>query len=237
MEQVIGYRIYGIEPRFAWPKSEQAIDYDGNKFTLVPPTEGVSPLITTKLSENLPLTKSDRQVSELLSHLAWHEQAGVTIRLAAWSSCSTLAIARGAVAYVVGGPLHLPTIAQSATRRLALALYREGLSVNLPAYALLSYFKIINIIRDKGREQKAWIHDNVIHIREKSALARVEVIRHEHADIAGYLYDSCRCAVAHAYDQASIVNPDDPSHLQRLHHDLPVIRDLARCVIEKNLPP
>ncbi len=44
-----------------------------------------------------------------------------------------------------------------------------------------------------------------------------------------------RCAVAHAFHLNRVVNPDDPADLVRLSEDLPVIRELARIAIEREL--
>jgi methylamine utilization protein MauJ len=117
--------------------------------------------------------------------------------------------------------------------KLALALYREGLSVNLMPYQFLGFFKVINILRDKGKDQQQWIREYLQHVTDKDALTRIAAIRTNGTDVAEYLYGSGRCAVAHAFDQNNVVNPDDPADLIRLAEDLPVIRELARLAIER----
>ena len=67
----------------------------------------------------------------------------------------------------------------------------------------------------------------------KGAIARIAAIKSTEPDVANYLYVSGRCAVAHAFNQTNVVNPDDPADLIRLHEDLPVIRELARIAIER----
>ena len=42
-------------------------------------------------------------------------------------------------------------------QRLAVALYREAMSVNSIPYKFLGFFKIINILYKNGPDQKAWI--------------------------------------------------------------------------------
>ncbi len=117
--------------------------------------------------------------------------------------------------------------------KLALALYREGLSVSLTPYQFLGFLKIINIIRHKGPAQIQWIKDNLQHVTDNRALTRIAALQAAEPDVAKYLYVSGRCAVAHAFDQSNVVNPDDPADLIRLYEDLPVIRELARIAIER----
>ena len=99
----------------------------------------------------------------------------------------------------------------------------------------LGFFKVINVIRNKGADQKQWIKESLQHVTENRALARIASIRRNEPDVATYLYESGRCAIAHAFDQSNVVNPDDPSDLIRISEDLPVICELARIAIERDL--
>ena len=119
--------------------------------------------------------------------------------------------------------------------KLALALYREGLSANLMPYRFLGFFKVINVIRNSGQEQKHWIRANLQHVIDPKAQARITAIQNAHHDVADYLYGSGRCAVAHGFDPQNVVNPDDPTDLIRLSEDMPVIAELARIAIEGEL--
>ena len=176
---------------------------------------------------------ADKLILELLSALAWAEQGAATPTFGNWCT-APLNVGKGPR----GGPMgsvhfdYLPN-PQGSTAKLALALFREGLSVNLIPYKLLGFFKIINILRHKGPDQIQWIRDNLRHIIDEEATARVAAIQGTESDVAKYLYESGRCAVAHAFDQRNVVNPDDPADLIRLQEDLPVIRALARVAIER----
>ncbi len=109
------------------------------------------------------------------------------------------------------------------------------MSVNLVPYKVLAFFKVINIIRDKGPAQIQWITDNLQYVTDRGATTRINAIKSTGADVANHLYVSGRCAVAHAFNQNVVVNPDNPADLIRLHEDLPVIRELSRVVIEREL--
>ncbi len=90
--------------------------------------------------------------------------------------------------------------------RWALAFYREGLSLGRDnvAYATLSFFKILNIIANTGKKQKAWINANYAnfgvnnHVKFEINRRITELQTSGVTDIGTYLYESGRCAVAHA---------------------------------------
>ena len=50
--------------------------------------------------------------------------------------------------------------------RLALAFYREGLTLNSVAYQCLSFFKILNITLANSKAQKDWIDANIVEARK-----------------------------------------------------------------------
>lgn len=92
--------------------------------------------------------------------------------------------------------------------RLALALYREDLSVNSVPYQFLGFAKIINVLHAGGSAQKAWIGAVLPNVTDADARARLAELSGEVADVSAYLFESGRCAVAHA-NTSPVVNPDD----------------------------
>jgi hypothetical protein len=53
-------------------------------------------------------------------------------------------------------------------------------------------------------------------------------------DIGAHLYESGRCAIAHA-SRTRIVDPDDPADTRRLQSELPIMMALAQKAIEEEL--
>lgn len=126
--------------------------------------------------------------------------------------------------------MYLPSVQDQRARR-ALAVYREGLSINSDPFAFLSHFKVLNILHGAGPEQKAWINANILHVQGYSASERLVALRGT-PDIGAYLYHQGRCAVAHAFD-ANVVDPDNYVETERLSADLPLIQELAEICIER----
>lgn len=227
-----GYRTVGIDTQIPWPAKEQMVTFRGREFQLLPGSDTLSRMIRVKTETGFTQVDADKLILELLSALAWAEQAEAVTT--SWNWCTApLNVGKGPTGMIGAGHFDYLPDPSDPKAKLALALYREGLSVNLISYQFLGFFKVINIIRNGGDGQKQWIRDNLQYVTDKGVLSRIAAIRAKESDVANYLYGSGRCAVAHAFDQTSVVNPDDPADLVRLSEDLPVIRELARVALER----
>jgi hypothetical protein len=122
---------------------------------------------------------------------------------------------------------------------LALALYREALTVNSVPFSFLSYFKILNIFwkdrYEKGsNELIEGIRMLLPKLNDNEAADRIKQLTGSQSDIPNYLYESGRCAIAHAYS-VPLVDPDDVADLRRLSQDIRVIKAIAEKLIESKL--
>lgn len=118
-------------------------------------------------------------------------------------------------------------------------MFREGRTVNSTPFEFLSYFKILNIFwRDKwltvnGQRQNPLIEGiraTLPKLRDDLAVSRLRALGATQPDAAKYLYESGRCAVAHAYADP-IVDPDDVADLRRLSEDVYIIKEIAEYLI------
>jgi hypothetical protein len=130
-------------------------------------------------------------------------------------------------------------IPSTSEARRALALYREALNAEhnaLISYAVLNYYKFIELTqRDRGAT-KNWFRDNFDYARSfehlKRSLDDFDKLRATTAPHE-YIYKSCRIAAHAGKDSKS--DPDDASELRRLHAAADFMRVLARHCIEKEL--
>jgi hypothetical protein len=127
--------------------------------------------------------------------------------------------------------------------RLALALFREARTVNSTPFEFLSYFKILNIFwKDRpvtinGQRQNPIIEGiraTLPKLKDELAVSRLRALGTTEPDVPKYLYESGRCAIAHAYADP-IVDPDDVSDLRRLSEDLYIVKEIAEHLIEAEL--
>ena len=227
--------VVGVDSSVAWPTSDTAIEFDGHKMTLRPGSKELVPTIAFEYPSDLTFDDALLIVRRFMSSLAWVERStvreeGVTggshpIRIG-WP-------AKGNVITHHFRQDYLPA-PQDRRTRLALALYREALGLNSVAYAFLGFFKIINLLKKTGPEQKEWINAALPRIKDHRALDRKNELANTEPDLGAYLYESGRCAVAHAYTEP-IADPEDVADLTKLRKDLPLIQALAEHAIETEL--
>jgi hypothetical protein len=104
----------------------------------------------------------------------------------------------------------------------ALAIYREARNAQqnfMVSYAVLNYYKIVEIGHRGRGGVKNLFRDNFASLRQQNAyrqeferFAKISNGEQPHE----YIYNACRLAVAHA-GKDSTSDPDDPNELVRLH--------------------
>jgi hypothetical protein len=125
-------------------------------------------------------------------------------------------------------------VVREPRQQLALALYREGLAADQAFYRFLSFYKIINILRNKIPQQSRWINANLDKVRDYRCMERLRAIHESHANVGEYLSKQGRCAIAHAFDEP-IRDPDLPDDVFEIRADTPLIKGLAQVAIECEL--
>ncbi len=230
------WMIVTVETELEWPADETSVPFMGHTLILRPP-DGDS-AADVRLQYEHP--QSEREaldtICRFLTALSWWHRrparAGLRI------GC-TAPMRGGKGGY--GPPLRrnyqLPQAIQSPSdpeARIALALYREALSVQNTPYQFLGYFKIINVCYPTTKDQIAWINNTLPQLTDKTAKDRISELTASQNDIGDYLYYSGRCAVAHA-STSPVVDPDNPDDVFRLSADMGVARALAEYLIENEL--
>jgi len=232
---------FAVRADFSWPNRAVEIPFEGKFVMLRPDTDEL--LCTASLYDDAGTTfdTGGTILSRFLSRLAWSREGGIEVLFAIGTNQTDQPGRLGRGTYGLSGwasvepwhYLYLPLPA-SMQADLALALFREGLSLNSDPLAFLSFFKILNVTLSNGPAQMAWLNSNLHHITGGRELDRLNELRGLHADLGNYLYVQGRCAVAHA-NASPIAHPDFYSDKRRLHDDLPLIQSLAAIYIEQEL--
>ena len=230
-----------VRPQFSWPDRRVEVPFEGKKVVLQPLTEELS--CTASLFDSSGTTFEDGGtiLGRFLSRLAWSKEGGIVELFVAGSNNPDRPgrLGRGnhgTSAWASVEPwdlLYLP-IPTTAEANLALALFREGMSINSDPFAFLSYFKILNISFPKGSAQIDWINNNLSGIWYGPAVDRISELQSSVTDLGDYLYVQGRCAVAHA-NGTPVVNPDNYADKRRLFRDLPLMKEVAVLFIEREL--
>ena len=227
-----------VDSSVPWPTVDAKVSFCGREIVLRAATDATWPSVEIDFAPPMAADAAHLLLRRFLSSLVWTE--GYAVReIMSFRGARRMGFGRsgpGMVGMVLNPHFradYLPEPTDPKTQ-LALALYREALGVNSQPYKFLGFFKVINVLNATGRQQRDWITAALPRITEHQAKKRLQVLNRTTVDVAGYLYESGRCAVAHAFDEP-VVDPDKLEDDLRLSSDLPVIRALAEHFIEHEL--
>ena len=198
-------------------------------------TRAVCPVVIVGVHDNHPVAEM-QLVEEFLSILCFNTQiplAPVTSVIGPRKAAPTVVQPRKLGDHIYPASLRLDNgRLLSPERCLALALYRDGISSQSSYYQFLSLYKILQI-RLPGPSVADWINahadDNI------PSITWIRELRAEGVtNLAEYLYENWRNAIAHV-EREPRVNPDDLEQRMRINQDLPIVRDMARTMIESEL--
>ncbi len=230
------WMIVTVETELEWPAEETSVPFMGRTLILRPPDDDSAADVRLQYEHPQSERRAFDAICRFLTALSWWHRRPARARLRI--GC-TAPMRGGKGGY--GPPLRanyqLPQAIQSPSdpkARIALALYREAISVENTPYEFLGYFKIINVCYPSGRDQITWINNTLPQLTDNRAKDRISELSTSQNDIGDYLYHSGRCAVAHACT-SPVVDPDNPHDVFRLSADMPVARALAEYLIENEL--
>lgn len=241
-----GWLTAAVHTSIAWPTEDVMLHYDGEDFFLraARREEGRTlggPCITMRChggQEHEVLNK----VYRFASVLGWFQNGYVDVVGHITGSRPVLYSAgiQPFMPVTVWGAYgfnsnHMPLIRDDNTRR-ALAFWREGLRLEHVhgGYAFLSFFKVIESQFEHSDHRVRWIEQALTSL-SGDAKERVDALISEGIDVGRHIFESGRCAVAHASLGREVVDPDIPSDRIRLAKDLVVVKALAESYIREEL--
>lgn len=220
-----------------WPVNAQKASFRERVVWILPISKNAFPAVAINALPGEAFEDCERLIMNFLSVLAWVMGHGYLVEgftrgnlprpmgrneLTGYGICEEFDLS------------YFPTVQERRTS-LALALMREGRGLNHPAYAFLSFYRILEVAFPDGRKRKAWVTGGIDRIedhRAKEALTKLK--SRGIANVGDHLFESGRCAIAHARG-GRIVDPDDPSDYRRLSAELPIVIALATMAIEEAL--
>ena len=225
-----------IEPGMAWPVEVQEILYADRQYWIIPVTSDAYPGIAAR-AEGISQDELECKILRLLSVISWVERSGAILETFSGGN-RPYAVGRSHQGgYVIREKFdfsYLPVVTNDRAK-LALALMREGRGLNHPAYSFLSFFRVLEVAIGKGDKRKEWMPDALRRIDDHRAKTAISEIGADNLEgLALYLFESGRCAIAHATGE-TIIDPDKPSDSQRLSRELPIMEKLAEMAIEEKL--
>jgi hypothetical protein len=232
----------GIDTQVTWPAKEILIKFDKYELVLMPKTQDCVQSIHIDLTNNhLTDPEALTVINRFLSIMTWCDDQ-FAIAQDGWSGNPVpVPVPKRDLAFTTASQWILDRqIPSSEEARRALALYREGRNAEqnfMVSYAVLNFFKIIEIKNHSRGDVKNWFRDNFAILRREALYADAfsrfaEICADEQPH--EYLYTACRVAVSHA-GKDSKSDPDDANEVTRLHKAAEVLRILARHFILTDL--
>ncbi|RTL67097.1 MAG: hypothetical protein EKK42_15065 [Pseudonocardiaceae bacterium] len=222
-----------------WPKEPTLVKFDGHHFVLMPRTKDNIQSVHVDLTNNrLDDSSATTLIRRFLSIMAWCDDNFATLGFGWSGNPVPVPVSKPELAFRTT-PHYIfdRKIPATPEARRALALYREALNAehnSLISYAVLNYYKIIELTQHNRGATKNWFRDNFSHVHQVEYLKRsLEFFDKQRGAVEPheYIHKSCRIAVAHA-GKDSKSDPDDASELRRLHVAADIMQVLARHCIE-----
>ncbi len=218
-----------------WPTKETTVFFGGHTLLLKPASRDTDQSIHVNV-RNISDVDAMTLVNRFLSILSWCDDQPLE-NCGGWSG-NPVPVAVPRESRSLGSSIAFPfhrDLEPERKARLALALFREGRSLNSIPFSFLSYFKILNIFwQDKYVHGKNEIIEGLRatlpKVIDELAVRRIQELEMTQPEVPRYLYESGRCAIAHAYADP-IIDPDDVADLRRLSLDLEVVKSVAEFLI------
>lgn len=228
-----GWLTAGVASSIPWPQDDVWVLYDNHEYVLRGTNGGEDkrpPCISTPCAQG-EVDAAMTRVYLFASVLGWFKGGHVDVTGYVSGSRPVLYGSRDTFTTTLDGGKYfncnyMPIINDDRIRK-ALAFLREGRRLRYvhQPYSFLSFFKVVES-QFSSKERIAWIHDNLDQL-DGDARKRVAELRAQGLDVGKHLYDSGRCAVAHASLDGVIVDPDIPADRRRIADDLDVMAGLA----------
>lgn len=224
-----------LDPSMAWPVRVQRIVYLGDEYWIIPITSDAYPGIAVRNSNSDNATKE--RILRFLSVLSWLDRSGAVLVSFGGGSFPFAFRRDKRHGFTVRDEIdlrYLPEVTDPKAR-LALALMRDGRGLSHVAYSFLSFYRVLEVAVGRGKAIPNWMTQAVTRLsngRGKDALN--DLVAAGVTDIPRHLYESGRCAIAHA-GGSPIVDPDNPSDTSRLYDEKPLVEELAELAIEEFL--
>lgn len=228
----------GVENQVTWPREETVVQFDRYKLVLMPKTRDcVQSIHVDLIANNLTDRDAITVINRFLSVMTWCDDQFAVAQDGWLGNPVPVAVPRRNLAFTTTHQWMFDRkVPTNEDAKRALAIYREARNAQqnyMISYAVLNYYKVVEI-GHKGRgDVRNWFRDNFERMRLQSSY-RDEF--EKFAEICGsekpheYIYDACRLAVAHA-GKDSTSDPDDANELVRLHTAANVLRIFARHFI------
>ena len=230
--------VANVVTSMSWPVKAQKVTYRGAVVWILPLMRRFYPAVVMKRPEGMSRQDCERHLMRFLSILSWVEKHGARVEYFTGGSVPQPMGWEKERGFVICEEFDTSYFPEPASEKalLALALMREGRGLNHPGYAFLSFYRVLEVALPTRRQRDAWVKTRLQgSLRDHVGNTALEELRKRGVEnIGDHLYQSNRCAVAHAAEEP-VIDPDNPEDFRRLSSELAIISSLAALAIEELL--
>lgn len=229
--------VANVQTNGYWPVASQKVPFRGANVWVLPITNRHFPAVAIKVGRREDNLAAVKILNRFLSALSWVEGYGYMVDSISGGSRPMPMGREKTMGFSVSDGFDLSYFPELADERalLGLALMREGRGLNHPAYAFLSYYRVLEVAFPNGRARGRWMDAKVDLLNDPRAKDAIKALRASGVqDVGTHLQKTNRQAIAHA-GHGPIIDPDDPSDGRRLLAEMPIIQKLAELAIEQVL--
>jgi hypothetical protein len=240
MDKWLNCTMHGFIP---WPAEQTAVKYNEDELVLMPSTDDSEPSLHVRMTMAMRNEDAMTIANRFLSVLSWKYAKGVDQISDGDITAVHHPFPRNpGFRYIHALDPFPRTIVgpRDQSGQLALSLFREGQSLRSVPYQFLSFFKVLNIkcpdrkLKGGVNPLRNWIALNYEKVTSAKAKERIAEIKLSGQDVPDYIYQSCRCAIAHS-NTLPVVDPDNIEDIWRIRGDMILISGLAEHLIENEL--
>jgi len=225
-----------IRPDVTWPVRPQSVNFAGHVVWIMPITTDCYPGVAIKRPPGMSRHEAEHILYRLLSVISWRENCGVAVAHRSGGSLPLMMGLDKKSGYSICESFDFVDVIcpEDEGPQVALALMREARGLNHYGYAFLSFWRVLEWAFPKKRDRVAWMQAALPTLSGNGVREALAAIPAQGPpDVCRHLFDSGRCAIAHAAGHP-IINPDDPRDAERLSRELPLVREMAIRAIEEH---
>jgi hypothetical protein len=229
--------VANVQTTSAWPVTSQKVRYRGDDVWILPLMNGFFPSVAMNIPHGRDREECARILMQFPSSVSWVQRQGYLVDGITGGTLPRPLGREKTMGFSLAHEFDLSYLPEPTDERasLALALMREGRTLNHPAYAFLSFYRVLEVAIPHGTKRGTWINNPIDVIRDHRAKEVIDSLRAAGVkQIGDHLYKTNRQAIAHAAEKP-IIDPDEPSHGRRLLSEMPIISGLAELAIDEVL--
>jgi hypothetical protein len=235
LRQIGQWVCLNIEPTFPWPVRPQSVEFGGQILWIIPITQEDHPGVAIRRPLDMTQEDAESLLYRFLSVVAWREDAGIIVAHRTGGSRPQMMGLNRKIGFAIRDAFDFTDLISPDEEgpRIALALMREARSLNHYGYAFLSYWRVLELAFPKSRARVEWMEETLSTLDGQGVReARESIASQGVENICTHLFESGRCAIAHATGKP-VINPDDPRDALRLYRELPLVREMAVRAVEE----